>query len=404
MTSKKTLMLMTAGFMLTTSSAVLAEKKYDTGATDTEIKIGNTAPYTGFLSSVSKLGKSMTAYFKMVNDNGGINGRKVNFISYDDAFDPAKTVGQTRKLVEDDGVLLTSGSVGTVPALSVRPYLNEKKIPTLFMASSSPLMKDPEHFPYSFGALIDQSFEMQTYVDYIVANLPDAKIAILSSHDEYGLAYSKTLKERLAFHKKESMLVAEETYDNTNVNISAQMLKLKDSGATVFLNMAIGKFAIQALQASQDSSWKPLRFLNTNISSRESTLTPAGLPESKGIITVQAWKDPSDPKWDNEPDMKAYKAFMAKYLPDEKVTDLYAVYGYSYAANTEAILKACGDELTHANVLKVTSNWKAQGTMFLPTVEANYTPTNYLFFKKLDLVQFNGNLWEKMPDTKAAKS
>lgn len=404
MTYKKLLLLMTVGFILGAPNAALAEKKYDKGASDTEIKVGNMVAYTGFMSSLGKVGKAMTAYFKMVNDNGGINGRKINFISYDDAFDPAKTVGQAHKLVEDDGVLLTSGSVGTVPALSVRSYLNEKKIPSLFMASSSPLMKDPQNFPFSFGALIDQSFEMQTYVDYIVANHPDAKIALLSSHDEYGLAYSKTLKERLAFHKKESMLVAEETYDNTNVNISSQMINLKSSGATIFMNMAIGKFVVQALQESQSPEWKPLRFLNTNVSSRESTLTPAGLEASKGIITVKAWKDPADPQWDNDADMKEYKAFMAKYLPDEKVTDLFMVYGYSYAANTAGILKACGDELTHDNILKVASNWKAQGTLFLPTAEANYTPTNYLFFKKLELVQFDGNLWKKMPEAKAAKS
>jgi branched-chain amino acid transport system substrate-binding protein len=401
MKTKKLLLLIAAVAMIATSSAQ-AEKKYDTGATDSEIKIGNTGAYTGAISVFSKGLKAMAAYYKMVNDNGGINGRKINFISLDDGFNPALTVAQTRKLVESDGVLFMGSPLATVPALSVRQYLNEKKIPTLFIWTSSPTLNEPAKYPYTFIGLPDQVMEMNTYVDYIVANYPNAKIAYLGTQDEFGSVYLNTLKERLKYHNKGNMLVKAETHNTTAPTITSQMISLKESGATVFLNMTIAKFSIQAIRELQNIDWHPITFVYS-AASRETILAPAGLDNSKGVISVAYTKDPADPQWENDADMKAYKGFVSKYLPGEKVSDQVVVQFYIFAANTVGVLKACGDNLTRENILKVANHWKSNEPLFMPGITGSISPDDHRFFKNLKLVQFDGAFWKKLPEGKAAK-
>src|SRR3981189_3613943 len=302
------------------SSGALAQKKYDTGATDTEIKIGNIMPYSGPASAYGVIGKTEAAYFKKINDAGGINGRKINFISYDDGYSPPKTVEQARKLVESDEVLFIFNSLGTPPNTAIQKYMNAKKVPQLFVATGATKWNDPKEFPWTMGWQPSYQSETQIYGKYLVKNKPDAKIAVLYQNDDYGKDYLKGLKDGLG-DKAKSMLVAEASYEVSDPTVDSQIVQLQSSGANVFFNITTPKFAAQAIRKAYDIGWKPVHYLNNVSISVGSVLTPAGLDKSAGLISTAYYKDPTDAHWVNDPAMKQWQAFMKKYYPDGSLID-----------------------------------------------------------------------------------
>ena len=313
-----------------TSSGALAQKKYDVGVTDTEIKIGNIMPYSGPVSAYGVIGKTEAAYFNKINAEGGINGRKINFISYDDAYSPPKTVEQARKLVESDEVLLIFNSLGTPPNSAIQKYMNSKKVPQLFVATGATKWNDPKEFPWTMGWQPNYQSETQIYAKYILKNKPNAKIAVLYQNDDYGKDYLKGLKDGLGA-KAASMIVAEDSYETTEPTIDSHIVNLKSSGADVFVNISTPKFAAQAIKKNAEIGWKPLHFLNSVSSSIGATIKPAGIDASQGIISSAYIKDPTDPQWKDDPGMKNFNAFLDKYYPEANRTDAFVVYGYTVA-------------------------------------------------------------------------
>jgi branched-chain amino acid transport system substrate-binding protein len=333
------------------SNAALAQKKYDVGATDTEIKIGNIMPYSGPVSAYGVIGKTEAAYFNKINAEGGINGRKINFISYDDAYSPPKTVEQARKLVESDEVLLIFNALGTPPNSAIQKYMNMKKVPQLFVATGATKWNDPKEFPWTMGWQPNYQSETQIYAKYILKNLPNARIAVLYQNDDYGKDYLKGLKDGLGA-KAASMIVAADSYETTEPTIDSHIVNLKASGADVFLNISTPKFAAQAIKKNAEIEWKPLHFLNSVSSSIGATIKPAGFDASQGIISSAYLKDPTDPQWKDDAGMKTFNAFLDKYYPEANRSDAFVVYGYTVAQSMVDVLKRCGDDLTRANVMK----------------------------------------------------
>src|ERR1700728_2565193 len=338
-----------------TSGSALAQKKYDAGATDTEIKIGNIMPYSGPASSYGVIGKTEQAYFNKINAEGGINGRKINFISYDDAYSPPKTVEQARKLVESDEVLLIFNSLGTPPNSAIQKYMNMKKVPQLFVATGATKWNDPREFPWTMGWQPNYQSETQIYAKYILKQMPNAKIAVLYQNDDYGKDYLKGLKDGLGA-KAASMIVAEESYETTEPTIDSHIVTLKSSGADVFVNITTPKFAAQAIKKVAEIEWKPLHILNNVGASVGSVLKPAGFDNSQGIISAAYLKDASDPQWNNDPGMKDFLAFLAKDFPEGDKLDQGTVVGYGVAQTLVAVVKQCGDDLTRENVMKQAAN------------------------------------------------
>src|SRR5438034_1790974 len=328
-----------------TSSGALAQKKYDAGASDTEIKIGNIMPYSGPASAYGVIGKTEKAYFKKINAEGGINGRKINFISYDDAYSPPKTVEQARKLVESDEVLLVFNPLGTPPNSAIQKYLNTKKVPQLFVATGATKWNDPKGFPWTMGWQPNYQSETQIYAKYILKQKPDAKVAILYQNDDYGKDYLKGFKDGLGA-KAASMIVMEESYEVSEPTIDSHIVKLKSTGADVFVNITTPKFAAQAIKKNAEIGWKPLHFLNNVSSSIGSVMKPAGFENAQGIISSNYLKDTSDPEWKNDAGMKAFDEFLAKYFPEGNRVDNSVIYGYTVAQGIVHVLKACGDDLT----------------------------------------------------------
>lgn len=400
MTTKKILILMAAVAMIATTGTAQAEKKYDKGATDTEIKIGNTAPYTGPASLYSKFSNCLAAFYKMTNDNGGVNGRKLNYISLDDGFNPAFTVGQTRKLVEEEGVLFMSGAIGTGPQLSVAKYLNDNKIPSIFASTGAPVLNNPAKYPYTFLGIGDYINEMNLYVDHIVATMPNAKIGVLAANDDFGVSYLTPLRARLAFHKKESMLVKVEKYDNAAPSVTPQVLALKASGANVLINISLPRAAIQSIQELKSLDWSPAHYLVSVSASRELVFAAAGLEKSKGIIAVTPVQDPADPRYAGA-DMTAYKGFMSKYMSGENPNDPLFVAAYVIASNVVGILKAAGDNLTHENLAKIASSWKSNGPLLATGTSISTSASDHNMFKIRNLVQFDGALYQPLAVGKA---
>src|ERR1700746_4054951 len=339
------------GALCIAASAVRAEKKYDTGASDTEIKIGNIMPYSGPASSYSVIGKTETAYFNKINAEGGVNGRKIDFISYDDGYTPPKTVEQARKLVESDEVLLIFNSLGTPPNSAIHRYMNEKKVPQLFVATGDTKWNDPRNFQWTMGFQPNYQSESRIDAKYILKNMPDDKIAVLYQNDDYGKDYLKGLKDGLGA-KAASMIVAAESYETTEPTIDSHILTLKASGADVFFYVAIPKFAAQAIRKTAEIGWKPVHFLNNVSASVSATIKPAGLENSQDIISSNYLKDPTDPQWKDDADIKAWNAFLDKYYPEANRTDLNVIYGYAVAQTMIQVLKQCGNDLTRANVMK----------------------------------------------------
>ena len=313
----------------TLASSALAQKKYDTGATDAEIKIGQTIPLSGPASAYGAIGKVQAAYIRMINEKGGVNGRKINLIQYDDAYNPPKTVEQVRKLVESDEVLSTFQIIGTPPNAAVQKYLNEKKIPQLLASTGATRFTDPKNFPWTIAYNPNYQSEAHIYAKFILTNYPNAKIAILYQNDDLGKDYVKGLKDALG--AKASMVVSEASYELSDPTVDAQMVKLKSSGADLFYNITTPKFGAQSIKKAAELGWKPVQILDINATPVSQTLVPAGLENAKDIISVNYGKDPLDPQWKDDAGMKVYKAFMAKYAPGEDANSGIATYGYSTA-------------------------------------------------------------------------
>jgi branched-chain amino acid transport system substrate-binding protein len=379
-------------------SSAFAQKKYDTGATDTEIKIGNIMPYSGPASAYGVIGRTEAAYFGKINAEGGINGRKITFISYDDAYSPPKAVEQARKLVEADEVLLIFQSLGTASNTAIQKYMNANKVPQLFVASGATKWNDPQHFPWTMGLQPNYQSEAQIYAKYILREKPNAKIAVLYQNDDYGKDYLKGLKDGLG-DKAALMIIAEDAYDATEPTIDSHIVKMKSQNADVFVDIAGPKFAAQAIKKAAEVGWKPLHLLNNVSASVGVVMKPAGLEASQGIISSAYLKDPTDPQWKDDPDMKVWNQFLDKYYQDANRADAAVVYAYVEAQALEHVLKACGDNLTRENVMKQAASIKdLELGGLLPGIKLNTSATNFAPISQLQLARFKGETWERFGD------
>jgi branched-chain amino acid transport system substrate-binding protein len=377
-----------------TASSAYAQKKYDTGASDTEIKIGQTVPFSGPASAYATIGKAQAAYFKMINDQGGINGRKINLIQYDDSYSPPKAVEQVRKLVESDEVLLTFQIIGTPSNAAVQKYLNAKKVPQLFAATGASKFTDPKNFPWTMGFNPNYFVEGRIYGQYILKNYPNAKVGILYQNDDLGKDYLNGIKAGLG-DKAATMIVAEASYEVSDPTIDSQILKLKSAGTDLFFSASTPKFAAQAIKKNFELDWHPVHILDINATSVGATMRPAGLEASKGVISVNYGKDPLDPTWKDDAGMKKYFDFMAKYYPEGDKDSTFNTYGYSTSQMLVQVLKQCGDDLTRENVMKQATSLKnVVIDLALPGVVGNTSPTDYRVNKQLQMMKFNGERWE----------
>jgi branched-chain amino acid transport system substrate-binding protein len=381
-----------------TSSGALAQKKYDTGATDTEIKIGNIMPYSGPASAYGVIGSTEAAYFKKINAEGGINGRKINFVSYDDAYSPPKTVEQARKLVESDEVLFIFNPLGTPPNTAIQKYMNSKKVPQLFVATGATKWNDPKDFPWTMGWQPNYQSESQIYAKYILKEKPDAKIAVLYQNDDYGKDYLKGLKDGLGA-KAGSMIVIEESFETSEPSVDNHIVKLKSTNADIFVNISTPKFAAQAIKKMAEIQWKPLHFLNNVSASVGSVIKPAGYENSQDIISAAYLKDASDKQWDNDPGMKEFYAFLEKDFPEGNKLDGSVVVGYGVSQTLVKVLQMCGDNLTRENVMKQAASLKDFRTeVLLPGIKINTGPNDFAPISSLQLMKFKGEKWELFGD------
>ncbi|MCK1281914.1 ABC transporter substrate-binding protein [Bradyrhizobium sp. 61] len=379
------------------SSPALAQKKYDSGASDTEIKIGNIMPYSGPASAYAAIGKTEEAYFNKINAEGGINGRKIKFISYDDGYSPPKTVEQARKLVESDGVLLIFGSLGTSTNGAIRKYMNEKKVPQLFVASGASKWNDPKQYPWTMGWQPSYASEARIYAKYIMKEKPDAKIAVLYQNDDFGKDYLKGLKDGLG--AKASMIVLEDGYDTSEPAIDEHVVKLKASGADVFLSITTPKFAAQAIKKAAEINWHPVHIISNVSASVGGVLEPAGLEISQGILSASYTKDGSDPQWNADDGMKKFYNFLAQYDPKANKLDAGVVFGYAAAQTMVKVLQMCGDELTHENVMKQAASLKDfEPDTLLPGIKINTSADNFAPIEQLQMMRFKGRKWELFGD------
>ena len=384
--------LAAAGFAVT-SGLALAVGQYGPGANDAEIKIGNTMPYSGPASAYGVIGKSIGAYFAMINDQGGINGRKINFISRDDSYSPPKTVELVRQLVEQDGVLFTFQILGTPPNTAVQAYLNDNKVPQLFVATGADKWNDPKHHPWTMGWQPSYRIEARIYARYILKNLPNAKIAVLYQNDDFGKDYLVGLREGLG-DKADKMIVATQTYETTDPTVDSQVVALHGSGADVLLTAAIQKFAAQEIRKMYDIGWKPTHFLSNVSGSIKAVMQPAGPEKAVGIITAAYLKEPTDPQWENTPEYKDWLAWMKKYNTSANLADANAVNGYSVTQTMVAVLKACGDNLTRENIMKQAASIHSETLpMLLPGMTVSTSADDFAPIKQMQLEKFDGTTW-----------
>ncbi|MFO1199938.1 MAG: ABC transporter substrate-binding protein [Burkholderiaceae bacterium] len=371
----------------------LAQKKYDPGASDTEIKIGQTMPTSGPASAYGTIAKVQTAFFKMINEQGGVNGRKINFITVDDAYAPPKAVEMTRRLVEQDEVLFLFNQLGTPTNTAIHKYVNAKKIPHLFLATGATKWNDPKNYPWTMGWQPNYQTETRIYAAQILKERPNAKIAVLYQNDDYGKDYLKGLEDGLG-DKAKTMIVSKLSYEISDPTIDSQIVALKGTGADVFVNITTPKFAAQSIRKMAEIGWKPVHYLNSVSASVGAVLKPAGLENSVGIITTLYLKDPTDPMWENDPAFKDWLAFMKKYYPEGNLADALNVYGYTVAQNLVMVLKACGDNLTRENLMKQAANMKdVQLPMALPGILVNTTPNDFAPFSTEQPAKFDGKRW-----------
>jgi ABC-type branched-subunit amino acid transport system substrate-binding protein len=391
--------LSTAIVAFATSGSAFAQKKYDSGATDAEIKIGNTTPYSGPASAYGAIGKAEAAYFKMINDKGGINGRKINFISYDDAYSPPKTVEQTRKLVESDEVLFIFNGLGTATQTAVQKYMNGKKVPQLFVASGASKWNDPKQFAWTMGWQPNYRVEGQIFAKHILKTRPDAKVAVFYANDDFGKDYIDGLRDIFG-DRWPKIVAAEESYENSEPSIDSHIVKLKDSGADVLINISTPKFAAQAIKKAAEIGWKPMHVL-TNVSiSIGTVMKPAGLEASEGALSVGYLKDASDPQWANDEDMKTFRAFADKYMPGANLSDTSLVYGFTVSQTMEQVLRQCGDDLTRENVMKQAASLNDFAPkMLMPGIKVNTSATDFAPIEQLRMMQFKNGRWVFFGDT-----
>jgi len=365
----------------------------DPGVTATEIKIGHTNPYSGPASSYGTIGKAIGAYFKKVNDEGGINGRKINFITYDDGYSPPKTVEMVRRLVEQDQVLLLFNTLGTPTNSAIHKYMNEEKVPHLFLATGATKWGDPKNFPWTMGWQPTYQAEGKIYAQYLLKNIPNAKVGVLYQNDDYGKDYLKGFKDGLGDAAKK-LVVLEQSYEVTDATVDSQIVNLKNSGANVFFNITIPKYAAQAIKKAHDIGWKPVHFLNNVSSSVGQVLRPAGIDASKDLMTTLYAKDPTDPQWKNDGAYKDWVAFMQKYYPEGKLEDGFNVYASTVAQGLVHVLKQCGNDLSRANVMKQAASIKDLALpMLLPGIKANTSATDFAPIEQEQLAKFDGERW-----------
>jgi branched-chain amino acid transport system substrate-binding protein len=370
-----------------------AEKKYGPGVSDTEIKIGNTCFYSGPASSYGTIGKAESAYFRMLNDQGGVNGRKVNFISYDDAYSPPKTVEQTRRLVEEDGVLLMLNPLGTPTNSAIQHYLNQKKVPQLFVATGATKWDDPKHFAWTIGWQPNYQSEGRAYAAYILEHKADGKIGVLYQNDDFGKDYLKGVKDGLG-DKAKSMIVVAASYETTDPTVDSQVIGMKSAGCDVFVNTAIPKFAAQSIRKAAELEWKPLHILSSIGNSVAATLKPAGLENAKDLVSDFYLKDPTDPQWKDDQGYKDWVAFMDKYYPEGDKTDAGNVVGPCFAQTFVQVLKQCDDDLTRENIMKQAANLHDfRVPMLLPGITINTSPTDFAPIKQIQMGRFDGERW-----------
>ena len=382
------------GSLLWPAPSLAAEKKYDPGVTDTEIKIGNMMPYSGPFSAYSVIGKAEAAYFNKINAEGGINGRKINFISYDDSATPPKAVEQARKLVESDEVLLIFNSLGTAANSAIQKYMNGKKVPQLFVASGAQKWGDPKHFPWTMGWQPSYQTEGRIYATHILSNKPGGKIAVLYQNDDFGKDILRGLKDGLG--DKASMIVAVESYEATEPTIDAHIVTLKASGADVYLCLTSPKFAAQSLKKAKEIGWQPMQFLSNTSSSIGSVIQPAGYDTAQGVMSVAFIKDVSDPEWKDDPGVKEYDAFLQKWYPDANRIDGNVGFGMMAAQTLVQVLKMCGDDLTRENVMKQAASLRdLELGLLLPGIEINTAADDFFPIEQEQLIRFKGQSWER---------
>jgi len=395
MTMKRTIVagLSAAGLILAGGLA-LAAGQYGPGVTDTEIKLGSTMPYSGPASSYGTIGKSEAAYFAMVNDHGGVNGRKIDFIVRDDAYSPPKTVEDVRELVEQDHVLATFNTLGTPPNSAIRAYMNDSKVPQLFVATGANKWNDPTHYPWTIGWQPSYQIEARIYARYILNNIPDAKIAVLYQNDDFGKDYLIGLREGLG-DKAAKLIVATQTYETTDATIDSQVVALQGSGANVLVTAAIPKFVAQEIRKMYDIGWKPTHILSNVSTSVGTVMRPAGPEKAVGVISTAYFKDPTDPQWLDTPEYKDWLAWMKKYNTSGNVADAFTVYGYSAAQTMVAVLKQCGNDLTRENLMKqAASIHDLKLPMLLPGVVVSTNADDFAPIKQMQLMKFDGTTWK----------
>ncbi|HTG22266.1 MAG TPA: ABC transporter substrate-binding protein [Reyranella sp.] len=388
---------------LSASGTAFAQKKYSEGASDTEIKIGNTNPYSGPASAYGVIGKTIDAYWKSVNAAGGINGRKVTFITLDDGYNPAKTVECIRQLVEQDKVLCTFNTLGTPCNTAIHKYMNQKKVPMLFVATGASKWGNPKEFPWTMGFQPDYHTEAVIYAKHILANVKDAKIGVLMQNDDYGKDYYEGMREGLG--KEVGRIVKHVTYEVTDPTVDSQVIQLKDSGANVFFNISTPKFAAQAMRKAGDIGWKPAQYLNNVSSSVASVMKPAGFDNVQGVLTAAYLMDPTDHQWDDNAEMKSWKEWMGKHNAGASLSDASNVFAYSVSTLMHETLKKCGDDLTRENLMKQAANFqKFPLKMALPGITVSTSPTDYYPVQAVQLQRFKGDTWDLFGDVMHAES
>ncbi len=390
----RTTALVTAVATLT-SGAALAQKTYDTGASDTEIKIGNIMPYSGPASAYGIIGKTEEAYFKMINDKGGINGRKIAYVTYDDGYSPPKAVEQVRKLVESDEVLAVFNPLGTPSNTAIQKYLNAKKIPQLFVATGATKWNDPKSFPWTIGWQPSYQSEAQIYAKWLIKEKPDAKVAILYQNDDFGKDYLKGTKDGFGA-KASSMIIMEESYEVSEPSIDGHIVKIKAANPDVLLIYTTPKFGAQTIKKTAELGWKPLQIITNVSASVGSVMKPAGFEASQGVLSAAYAKDGADPRWTDDPAMKKWMEFLDKYMPGADKTDSSVVYGYGAAQTLAKALEQCGDDLTRANLMKQAASLKDfTPDTLLPGVKINTAPNDFAPISQLQMQRFKGERWEQ---------
>jgi ABC-type branched-subunit amino acid transport system substrate-binding protein len=393
-----------AAVIALTSHGALAQKVYDTGASDTEIKIGNIEAYSGPASAYGMIGKTEEAYFKMVNDAGGVNGRKINFVTYDDAYSPPKTVEQTRKLIESDEVFLIFNALGTPTQSAVQKYQNTKKVPQLFVATGASKWNDPKDFPWTMGFQPSYRVEARIFAKYVLKNKPDAKVAVFYQNDDFGKDYVAGIKDIFG-DKASKLIIAEESYETSEPSIDSHIVKLKDTGADVIMNISTPKFAAQAIKKMAEIGWKPMHLMTDVSISIGAVMKPAGLDASEGVLSAGYLKDASDPQWKNDEGMKKFMTFADKYMPGSNIADANMVYGYAAAQTMIQVLKQSGDTLTRENVMKQAASLKnfAPDTL-VPGITITTSPTDFAPVEQLKMMQFKNGQWELFGDIISAET